>query len=64
MYYSTAFLSGMIIIAMLLVVPANRWLGRAAVLAAWLVLMLLSLPRRKGVAIALDYLTERSQANE
>ena len=64
MYYSTACLSGMIIVAMLLVVPANHLLGRAAVLLAWLVLMLLSLPRRKGVAIALDYLMERRQANE
>lgn len=61
MYFSTAFSSGLIIIGMILIVPSNRWAGRSAVLAIWTVLVLLSLPRRKGLAIAIDYLVGRHQ---
>lgn len=61
MYYSTTFLSGLIIVGMILIVPSDRWSGRLVVLAAWSVMVLLSLPRRKGLAIAIDYLVDRGQ---
>lgn len=62
MYLSTAFLSGLIIVGMILIVPSDRWAGRSTVLAIWIVFVLLSLPRRKGLAIAIDYLVDRRQA--
>lgn len=58
MYYSTAIFTGVIIISMFLVRPENLWLGRSIVFAFAVVFIVLTLPYRKGVAIALDYYTE------
>lgn len=58
MYYSTAIFTGVIIISMFLIRPENLWLGRSIVFAFAVVFIVLTLPYRKGVAIALDYYTE------
>lgn len=58
MYYSTAFLTGVVIIGMLLMPPANIWVGRAVVLIAALSLYMVSFPFRKGLAVAIDFLSE------
>lgn len=59
MYYSTALFTGVIVVGMLLLTPDNLWLGRAVVVAAWLAMIFLSMPYRKGLAIAIDHLSER-----
>ena len=56
MYVSTAFLTGIFIIGMFLVKPANRWLGIGAVAILSLAAMLGTYQRRKGIAVALDFL--------
>jgi uncharacterized protein (DUF983 family) len=56
MYVSTAFLTGIFIIGMFLVKPANRWLGIITVAAFSLAAMLGTYQRRKGIAVALDFL--------
>ncbi|HKY64165.1 MAG TPA: DUF983 domain-containing protein [bacterium] len=58
MYLSTAFITGLFILSMLLVLPKSLWLGRFVVAAAALFLFVLSAPYRKGLAIAFDYLVE------
>ena len=45
----------------LLLQPANPWLWRGALAAVALTVMLLNLPNRKGLAIAIDYLTRRGE---
>ena len=45
----------------LLVRPANPWLWRGALAVVALTVMLLNLPNRKGLAIAIDYLTRRDE---
>ena len=59
MYMSTAGLTGMLVVIMFLIRPRVLWVGQAVVMVTALVLMLLSLPRRKGIAVALDYLVSR-----
>jgi hypothetical protein len=49
----------MLVVIMFLIRPRVLWVGQAVVMVAALVLMLLSLPLRKGVAVALDYLASR-----
>jgi hypothetical protein len=56
MYLSTAFMTGVIVVGMLLIHPPNLWLGRAGVFAAAMLFIVATMPYRKGVAIALDYL--------
>ena len=63
MYMSTAGMTGFLVVTMFLIRPRVLWIGQAVVKVAALVLMLLSLPLRKGVAVALDYLVSR-QAGE
>jgi uncharacterized protein (DUF983 family) len=58
MYYSTAIMTGVVILAMLLIRPHSLWLGRTVVFVAAMALVLLTLPTRKGLAVAVDYLTE------
>lgn len=58
MYYSTAVFTGVIILAMLLIRPANHAFGRLVIFAVAFFLIVLSLPYRKGLAIAFDYLSE------
>ena len=59
MYMSTAGLTGVLVVIMFLLRPRVLWVGQAIVMAAALALMGLSLPLRKGVAVALDYLVNR-----
>src|SRR5262249_18638993 len=55
MYFTTAFITGLIVAAMFLIRPAHLWLGRGAVLGAALAAIFGTLPNRKGMAVALDY---------
>ena len=59
MYMTTAGLTGTLIVAMFLIRPRVVWIGQVAVLLAAFVLIGLTLPLRKGLAVALDYLVER-----
>ena len=59
MYISTACLTGMIVVGMLLIRPDNLWVGRSVVFPIALVAIAGTLPYRKGVAIAIEYLVER-----
>src|SRR3954468_11739551 len=56
MYFSTAFLTGLLIIAMLLVRPQSLVVGRVFVIGAALGLFLVTMPLRKAIAIAINYL--------
>jgi len=58
MYLSTAFVTGLIVVAMLLFTPANRWAGRAVVLAVAIAAILGTLPLRKSLGVALEYLVD------
>ncbi len=58
MYMSTAFLTGFMVVMMMLFPPANQVVGYVLVGIGWLVIIVLTLPYRKAVAIALDYLFE------
>ena len=60
MYMTTAGLTGVLIVAMLLIHPANLWLGRFVLFAAAVLLILGTAPYRKGLALALDYLVTRT----
>jgi len=59
MYMTTAGLTGVLVVILFLVRPRIVWLGQVAVFAAAIVVIGLSLPFRKGIAVALDYLIER-----
>jgi uncharacterized protein (DUF983 family) len=64
MYFSTAGLTGVVLIGLIVARPHNRPLGRVVLGTAALTLIVLSLPFRKGVAIAVNWLVEtRSGAN-
>jgi uncharacterized protein (DUF983 family) len=56
MYVSTAFLTGVMLIVMLLMHPETVASGRLVVIPAALALYLSTLPVRKALAIALNYL--------
>jgi len=58
MYMSTAALTGMIVLAMLLTRPPTILIGRLVVLFAAFCLIGLTLPYRKGIAMAIEYLVE------
>jgi len=57
-YMSTAFLTGIIVVFMLLFRMPSLILQIAVVVAAWFLLILLTLPIRKSIAIAIDYLVD------
>lgn len=59
MYMTTAGLTGVLVVIMFLLRPAVIWIGQVAVFAAAVLAIVLSLPHRKGIAVALDYLIER-----
>lgn len=59
MYITTTLLTGLIIVGMLLISPPALWTGRVVVLPLALVVILGSLPYRKGVAIAVEHLIDR-----
>ena len=58
MYLSTAFVTGLIVVAMLLITPANRWAGRIVVLAVAIAAILGTLPIRKSLGVAIEYLVD------
>jgi len=58
MYISTAGITGVFVAVMLLVRPPQVWIGQLIVLPLALLLIGGSLPFRKGLAIAIDYLSE------
>ena len=60
MYISTGFTTGLFILVILLITPANRLLGQVAIGLGGLAIMGLTLPFRKGVAIAIDYLVDQA----
>lgn len=60
-YMTTAGLSGALVVVMFLIRPRVLWIGQALILVAALVVIGLSLPMRKGVAVALDYLVDRGR---
>ena len=59
MYMTTAGLTGMLVVIMFLLRPRAIWLGQLAIAAAALVVIVASLPFRKGIAVALNYLIQR-----
>lgn len=58
MYISTAFLTGLIIVAMLLIHPQSLWLSRFWVMLMAFFIIAGSMPYRKGLAMAIEYLVE------
>lgn len=56
MYMTTAALTGFIIIAMFLLHPTNTWLGLAIVMITAVSVIAGTLPIRKSIAIALEYI--------
>jgi uncharacterized protein (DUF983 family) len=61
MYMSTAGLTGSLVVIMFLIHPRVLWIGQVAVALAAIAVIGLSLPYRKGIAVALDYLIEREK---
>jgi len=59
MYMTTGFFTGLMIVAMFLVKPANVLLGQIVVGAVGLSLIALTLPFRKSFALALDFYLEQ-----
>ena len=62
MYLSTAILTGVFFITMLLYRPPSLLLGRVAVFFAGLALIGITLPYRKSLALALDFLADPDTA--
>jgi len=58
MYVSTAGLTGLIVFGMIYLRPADVLLGRWTVFGIALTAIPLSLPFRKGLAMAINYITE------
>jgi uncharacterized protein (DUF983 family) len=59
MYMTTAGLTGVLVVTMFLLRPPVVWIGQLLVALAALVVIVLSLPFRKGIAVALNYLFDR-----
>jgi hypothetical protein len=55
---TTAFLTGLIVIGMLLLRPSNPMWGWIFILAGWAALLLLTIPYRKAIALTIDYAIE------
>ncbi len=68
MYITTAALTGFIVIAMFLLHPSNTWLGLFLVILAAVTVIAGTLPIRKSIAIALEYIIstqfDHQHANE
>jgi uncharacterized protein (DUF983 family) len=58
MYVSTAFLTGVMVVAMLLMHPESIASGRMVIIPIALALYLSTLPVRKALAIALNYVNQ------
>ncbi|MEK6797476.1 MAG: DUF983 domain-containing protein [Planctomycetota bacterium] len=64
MYLSTAFLTGSIVVAMFLLRPSAEGWGRFLYFVIAVILIVGSLPNRKGFALAIEYLVERKWGND
>ena len=60
LYLSTAFVTGLFVIAMLLWQPPSLWLGRLTIVPLALVAYVVTSPFRKGAALALKMTLERA----
>lgn len=58
LYFTTAFITGLLLIGMLLYTPRNVWVGRAVVIAIALCAWLGTYRKRKGLGVAFLYYTE------
>jgi uncharacterized protein (DUF983 family) len=58
LYFTTAFITGLILIGMLLITPSNIWVGRLVVVAVALTAWLGTYRPRKGLGVAVLYYTE------
>jgi len=63
-YMSTAFLTGIFLLWMFLFPMTNHLLGQVILVVGWFVIIVLTLPVRKGLAIAIDYLIDCRQNNQ
>ena len=61
MYMTTAGLTGSLVVAMFLIRPRVVWVGQLLVCLAAVAIIGLSLPYRKGLAVAINYLVERGK---
>jgi uncharacterized protein (DUF983 family) len=57
-YLSTAGLTGVVVVGMLMIQPLDRLMGRFVLIAVAATLIPATLPLRKGVALAINYLIE------
>ena len=57
-YMTTAFITGLIVLAMLLFPPKNHALGLVLVVTAWFFGIVLTLPFRKSLALSFEYYFE------
>jgi len=57
-YMSTAFLAGVFLLWMFLFPMTNYILGNIILVVGWFLLIVLTIPYRKGLAIAIDYLID------
>lgn len=64
MYMTTAGLSGALVVAMFVIRPRVVWMGQILVCLAAVAVIGLSLPYRKGIAVALDYWIEGDGAED
>ena len=64
MYMSTAGLTGSIVVIMLLFRPEHIIIGRVGVFLTALSVIVGSLPIRKGIALALEYLVDGKVGDE
>lgn len=62
MYMSTGALTGILLIVLFLIRPRVVWIGQLLVSVAAVALIGLTLPYRKGIAVALDYLIDAKGA--
>ena len=58
MYLSTAFFTGLFILTILLTRPPTIFIGQVIIVASALAIIGITLPYRKGVALAIDYLVD------
>ena len=61
MYMTTGFCTGLMIAVMFIITPANVLLGQIAVGSIGLTLIVVTLPVRKSLAIALDFFLEEQK---
>jgi uncharacterized protein (DUF983 family) len=60
MYVSTGFITGVFLIAFFFFTPANIVLGQVIVALLAVAIMWLTMPQRKGVALALNFLIDQA----